>query len=334
MARPLRVEYSGAVYHVMSRGNGGQDIFLSSADRLLFLDTLSEVCKQTGWRIHAYVLMNNHYHLLLETPEPNLVAGMKWFQGTYTQRFNLRHQRCGHLYQGRYKSIPVDSDDPSYFRMVGTYIHLNPVRAGIVQNELGLAQDSLWSSYPHYVDGSLQPDWLDVFRLLSCCQIPEPSSTGRQAYRFYVASRIVEFQSGCVDSETEQLRNAGWCHGGEQFRKELSGLLEVSTSWSKDVLHGDQRVDHGAGRAENLLETALNKLEISEEELLSRKAVDEDKQAIAWLLNQHTCMTAIWVANRLNMGHRSNVSRALRTFKHAKEGRSGRIKCKMIQCTG
>ena len=130
MPRSLRIEYPGAVYHVMDRGNNGQDIFLSDDDRILFLKTLEEACSQTGWLLHAYVLMTNHYHLLLETREANLVRGMRWFQQTYTQRFNRRNRRSGHLYQGRYKSPLVQKDSKTdYFREVSTYIHLNPFRA-------------------------------------------------------------------------------------------------------------------------------------------------------------------------------------------------------------
>ena len=111
MARPLRIEYAGAVYHVMARGNQGQVIFRDDGDRRRFLETLGEACEKTGWRIHAYVLMGNHYHLLVETPEGNLVTGMKWLQGTYTQRFNGRHEVFGHLFQGRYKAILVEADN-------------------------------------------------------------------------------------------------------------------------------------------------------------------------------------------------------------------------------
>jgi putative transposase len=101
MARPLRLQYPGAVYHGMARGSRGQAIFGDNTDRKVFLETLGESCEKTGWRIHAYVLMGNHYHLLAETPETNLVAGMKWLQGTYTQRYNRRHRVFGHLFQAR-----------------------------------------------------------------------------------------------------------------------------------------------------------------------------------------------------------------------------------------
>ena len=141
MPRPRRKEYLGAHYHVMCRGNNGQEIFISDDGRRLYLQTLTEVCEQTGWKIHAYCLMSNHYHLLLETPAANLVEGMKWFQGTYTQRFNAIFMRRGHLFQGRYKAIPIQTDPLegglSYFRMVSTYIHLNPFRAGLAGESCG-----------------------------------------------------------------------------------------------------------------------------------------------------------------------------------------------------
>src|SRR6059058_422292 len=133
MARALRIEYPGAVYHVVARGNQGQAIFQDDGDRRSFLKTLGEACEKTGWVVHAYVLMSNHYHLLLETPEANLVAGMKWLQGTYTQRNNSRHELRGHLFQGRYKAIVVDGEEESYFQVVSTYIHLNPARAKLIR---------------------------------------------------------------------------------------------------------------------------------------------------------------------------------------------------------
>ena len=108
MARPLRIEYPGAMHQAMARGNQGRSIFRDAADRRRFVEVLGEACGKTGWRVYAYVLMGNHDHLLVETPEGNLVAGMKWLQGTYTQRHNGRHKVFGHLFQGRYKAVPVE----------------------------------------------------------------------------------------------------------------------------------------------------------------------------------------------------------------------------------
>jgi REP element-mobilizing transposase RayT len=115
MARKIRIEFPGAAYQLRA-------IYEDALDRKVWLETLGEACEKTGWRIHAWVMMSNHYHLLLETPEANLVAGMKWLQGTYTQRYNSRHELFGHLFQGRYKALVVDAADGNYFGVVSTYI--------------------------------------------------------------------------------------------------------------------------------------------------------------------------------------------------------------------
>src|SRR5713226_7782880 len=133
VARPLRIQYLGAVYHVMARGSHAQPIFADNQDRRRFLETLEEACQRTGWRIHAYVLMGNHYHLLLQTPERNLVAGMKWLQSACTQRYNGRHKVFGHLFQGRYRAVIIDEQEPMYSQVASTYIHLNPARAGLIR---------------------------------------------------------------------------------------------------------------------------------------------------------------------------------------------------------
>ncbi|MBN7799211.1 REP-associated tyrosine transposase, partial [Parahaliea mediterranea] len=141
MARPLRIEFAGALYHVTSRGNARQDIFLDDVDRESFLDVLSKACDRYKWLCHAYCLMGNHYHLLLETQAPTLSKGMKYLNGTYTQLINRRHQRVGHVFQGRFKAIVVDRD--SYLLELARYFVLNPVRAGMVRS----AKDWPWSSY-------------------------------------------------------------------------------------------------------------------------------------------------------------------------------------------
>src|SRR5439155_3122841 len=127
MPRPLRVEFPGAIYHLMSRGDRGEPIFRDEEDRGRFLRTLGEACEKTGWQVHAYCLMGNHFHLVAETPQPNLVAGMRWFLGTYTARFNRRHKFFGHLFSGRYKSLLVDGSGTGYLKSVCDYVHLNRV---------------------------------------------------------------------------------------------------------------------------------------------------------------------------------------------------------------
>src|SRR5580693_5908615 len=129
MARKLRIEYPGAVYHVMNRGDRRDVLFKDEQDHQCFLKTLDEACQKAKWQVHAYCLMRNHFHLVIETPQPTLVAGMKWLLGTYTKRFNIRHKQCGHLFAGRYKALIVDGSGDGYLQTVCDYVHLNPVRA-------------------------------------------------------------------------------------------------------------------------------------------------------------------------------------------------------------
>jgi putative transposase len=336
MPRTLRQEYSGAVYHAMCRGNDGQDIFIKDDACELFLSTLGEVCGQTGWRVHAYVLMSNHYHLLLETPEPNLVAGMKWFQGTFTQRFNLLFKRRGHLYQGRYKALPVEADrGSSYFREVGQYIHLNPFRAGLAG--LGKAKPLghyNWSSYPAYVgDVNKIPEWLHCGRLLSVCGLDENEIGSSAQYRVLIKSRMLgeanEFSDAARESVEKQLKR-GWYIGGSSFRGQLVEMI----SGSSDNLRGLQRRAHDEDAAEQLLLRALDVLSLTEENLLEMKSTHPEKQAVAWLLKMKTPVTVVWLASRLSMGHRTNASRAISTFNHALSAEKELLREKMLQCTG
>ncbi len=142
MARPLRIEYDGAVYHVTSRGNERKDIYNNDEDRLLFLDTLKKVNERHNWLCHAYCLMNNHYHLVIETPDGNLSKGMRQLNGVYTQSINKRHDRVGHVFQGRYKAILINKE--SHLLETCRYVVLNPVRAKIIREP----REWKWSSYP------------------------------------------------------------------------------------------------------------------------------------------------------------------------------------------
>ena len=141
MARPLRIEFPGALYHITSRGNARADIYSDDFDRYQFLDLLDEACKKWNWLCHAYCLMSNHYHLLIETCHPSLSKGMRFLNGVYTRRYNHRHTRTGHLFQGRFKGILVESE--AYFLELVRYIVLNPVRARMVRQP----QEWPWSSY-------------------------------------------------------------------------------------------------------------------------------------------------------------------------------------------
>ncbi|OGR23969.1 MAG: hypothetical protein A2X83_01780 [Desulfuromonadales bacterium GWD2_54_10] len=156
MARPLRIEYPGAFYHVTSRGNEQKDVFKSQKDREKFLSYLESATERYSAIIHAYCLMSNHYHLLLETPAGNLSQIMRHVNGAYTTYFNIKRKRAGHLFQGRFKAILVEADE--YATELSRYIHLNPVRAGIVDRP----EEYQWSSYRYFIGHDKTPEWLNT----------------------------------------------------------------------------------------------------------------------------------------------------------------------------
>ncbi|MBN1141119.1 MAG: transposase [Deltaproteobacteria bacterium] len=211
MARPLRIEFPGAFYHVTSRGNGRMAIFEDSCDQVLFLAVLAETVKKFRWLCHAYCLMNNHYHLLIETPKGNLSQGMRQLNGVYTQRFNRRTGRVGHLLQGRFKAILVDADN--YLLELCRYIVLNPVRCGAVADPA----DYPWSSYLATAGRVKPPPFLQTERLLS--QFDEDPEAAREAYRAFVREGVKS------PSPWEQLK--GQCLlGDEAFVEKMRPALE------------------------------------------------------------------------------------------------------------
>ena len=160
MARPLRLEYAGALYHVTSRGDRREDIYLDDDDRVAWLEVLGLVCHRFNWVVHGYCQMSNHYHLLVETVDGNLSRGMRQLNGTYTQRFNRSHGLGGHLFQGRYKAILVQKE--AYLLELSRYIVLNPLRAGMVE----LPEQWPWSSHGAMTGLRACPDWIDQDWLL------------------------------------------------------------------------------------------------------------------------------------------------------------------------
>ena len=179
MARPFRIEYRGAIYHVTSRGDGREDIYLSDQDRYAFLDLLGKCCSRFDWVVYAYCLMSNHYHLVLETLEPNLSQGMRQLNGVYTQYFNRSHSRVGHVFQGRFKAILVDKD--AYLLELSRYVVLNPVRANMVRS----VRDWRFSSYRATSGQEAAPSWLNTDWLLG--QLSHTKSRAQERYKEFVS---------------------------------------------------------------------------------------------------------------------------------------------------
>ncbi|MBW1963241.1 MAG: transposase [Deltaproteobacteria bacterium] len=215
MARAWRIEFEGALYHVLSRGNERRDIFFCDHDRRMFLSTLGEMADRFAIEPCAYVLMNNHYHLLLHTLRANLSKAMQWFGVTYTNRFNARHSRSGHLFQGRFKSMVVQND--AYLLRLSLYIHRNPLRAGLVER----LADYRWSSYRVYAYGKHGPDWLKTERVFNQFQNVKDRHA---AYRKLIQQYAEEEQR-----LLEDLRH-GFILGTEQFVELLKNRFLLATA--------------------------------------------------------------------------------------------------------
>jgi putative transposase len=202
MARPLRIEYAGALYHVTSRGDGREAIYIHDQDRQAWLELLGQVCGRFNWLIYAYCQMGNHYHLLVETPDGNLSNGMRQLNGVYTQRFNRAHNRVGHVFQGRYKAILVQKE--AYLLELSRYVVRNPVRARMVREVHNWA----WSSYRATAGMTRAPDWLETDWILAA--FAERLQDARSAYRRFVA------EAGDRRSPWEELKNQIYL-GSEAF---------------------------------------------------------------------------------------------------------------------
>ena len=294
MARPLRVEFAGALYHLTARGNARAEIFTDDEDRRLFLELLGKEISQQGWRCYAYCLMGNHYHLLIETPEPNLVAGMRRFNGVYTQRFNRRHGRVGHLFQGRYKGILVDKD--SYGLELCRYIVLNPVRARMAKGPENWA----WSSYGGTVARVAPPAWLDVQWVLGQLGGRNPVA----AYRRFVRGGMGQ------GSPWEKLKGQIWL-GDEAFLKRMEGLAQ-----GKPLANVPRAQRRPARPTPAALTTAvLSAYRIKDEKTLCSRQHQEAFQGWIYLLRRAANLPLQDVARRgrVSPSRVSKIQRAMET---------------------
>jgi REP element-mobilizing transposase RayT len=312
MARQLRLEYPGAIYHILNRGDRREAIFRDDVDYQLFLSTLDETCVKADWLVHAYCLMGNHFHLVLETPRGNLVSGMKWFLGTYTLRFSRRHGVSGHLFSGRYKALLVDPGLPDYLRTVCEYVHLNPARAQLLRPSEPL-QAYRWSSYPAYLDQSRRrPAWLQVERVLAGMGIPKDTSAGRKQFERWMQERRRE-----ENPEDYAGIRRGWCWGDESFRREV---LAQQESGGVKLISDGASPETAMEKAERLAREELAKLGWKETDLAQRRKGDPEKLKIAAKLRAETTMTLSWIAARLQMGAASSLGNLFSVRQAAQRG--------------
>jgi putative transposase len=303
MARPLRVEYPGALYHVMNRGDRRQAIFRGDADRYLFLESLQAACEKTGWQIHAYCLMPNHFHLIPETPIANLVAGMKWLLGTYTIRFNRRHQLSGHLFGGRYKAQLIDESAPHYLRIAADYVHLNPARAALIDATQKL--DSYrWSSYPTYLQAPKhRPGWLRVDRVLGEHGVQGDNVRGRREFR-----RRIESQRQEGPMPEWNLLREGWRVGEKDFLSRLAEQFVIETA---EHHSGQVRRESEIEKAQRLISEKLALVGWDRAQLPKEPKGHPMKIRIAQEMREQSTMSVKWIATELSIGSWTYLNKLL-----------------------
>lgn len=295
------MESEAGVYHVLNRGNYRADIFRSDKAKAAFLQCLGEACEQTGWEVHAWCLMSNHYHLAVSTPNANLVEGMRWLQGTFSVRFNRLRNERGHLFQGRYKSLLVDPDGG--LGPLCHYIHLNPVRAKLVP--VSTLPTYAWTSLRWLAEPRSRPAWYQPQPFLEHAGALADTPAGRRKYQEYLAW-LAEDEPARQQQRFDAM-SKGWIIGTAGFAKTM-------------VKENAELVGHGRRLAAELQETRealwrdevdrlLGKLGRTHGELKTDRKSAGWKAALAAALKTRTTATNRWLGENLNMGGLHEVSR-------------------------
>ncbi len=297
MARKLRIQYAGAFYHVINRGNYRSWIFETAGARHSFLECLGLSCRAKDWRLHGWCLMGNHYHLLIETPQPNLVDGMKWLQSTFANRFNRFRNSNGHVFQGRYKAILLDNDAVG---PVCHYIHLNPVRAGLV--DVGRLQEYKDSSFFQLWHPRQRWDYGNYQSCLEAAAGLADKPKGRKLYRDYLGWLSAE------DSEQRKMgfekMSRGWAKGSKAFKKAV--IEDLGDERVQQVVEAEAS-EMREPRWEKGLAKALTRLQKGEKDLVAERKGADWKVALARHLRERYLAPHKWIADRLAMGAPSSV---------------------------
>ena len=330
MPRAPRIVYGGAIYHILARGDRREPIVFDDEDRELVVATLSQVCAKSGWEVFAWVLMDNHYHLALRTPEPNLVEGMKWFQNAFTRRINTKHRLWGHLFGGRYKAIVVEDSREEggryrndYLTTLIDYIHLNPTRAGLVDGVERSSLDYRWSSLPqgYALAPSKRPDWLAVQEGMDLFGEKDTlAARKRLVARLDEWSREEERErTGLPEIEGQSLqstRRRGWYWGAQEFRERLVERFgsEPRQSSDRNKTNSELVRDHQLRGAKKILDAADRFFNGDGDEWRIARRGDLRRVAVAWALARKTTMKQSWIAEQTNLRTAANVSQRVRRF--------------------
>jgi putative transposase len=307
MARKLRLEFPGAIYHVINRGNYRRWIFAAERTKAAFEACLFEACQRSHWRLHAHVVMSNHFHLALETPLGNLASGMQWMESTFANRFNRLRNERGHLFQSRYKALVVEPGDA--LGHVCHYIHLNPVRAGLV--EVSQLEGYRHSSYWFLQRPAMRPDFVVSTSALTEAGGLADTAGGRGSYHDFLAWQAAEGPAGKNAAYVNLSR--GWALGSAEFKAKLiddHGIAAECRAWEES----------GAGevrerRWQQALERALGKLDLRVEDVRSGRKSASWKLAIAAWLKSNCDARTRWIAEALSLGAPAALSRNLTHYR-------------------
>ena len=313
MARPLRIEFPNAIYHVMARGNGRQRIFHADADYQRMTDGLAKTIARTGWQVFAFVWMPNHIHLFVRTPKPNLSVGMQYLRSGFANWYAKRHQRTGHLFQGRFKAELVE--DESYFWTLSRYVHLNPVRGKkpLVDHPSSWA----WSSYPGYCRKSARVDWIEYESVLAAWQGEMGGKDSGLAYRRFVESGLETPPSNPLDNALE-----GWLLGSDTFLKKVKKLMTKP-----------QHIDQ-TPKARRLTSLDANEVitavaayfNASPESYQSKRSTAPGRDLAAYLAHRRTTATLRELATAFGLSHPDSVSNLIRRAQNAISGSKSKKK--------
>lgn len=311
MARKLRSEFPGACYHVINRGNYRADVFRWETTKAAFVACLFEACAKSGWVLHAFVVMRNHYHLALETPAGNLVAGMQWLQSTFANRFNRLRGERGHLFQGRYQALLVEEGDP--LAQVCHYIHLNPARAGIKSVER--VREYAASSYPYHWHPKKRPPFLRLqWTLLAAGNLPD-NAKGWKSYAHYLSWQNEAGPAGKSKAYVKLSR--GWALGGAEFKAALLRDHAVARDTRAWEAHGVREVREAIWRV--ALEQALKAVGKDADEVRIAAKSASWKLAIASWVKSRTQAPNRWLSEHLNLGAPASCSSNLARFRNREQ---------------
>ncbi len=315
MPRPWRIEFAGACYHVINRGNYRRNLFNGEGAAAAFVRTLGEAAGRYGWRVHAYCVMSNHFHLAVELTEPNLSEGMKWLQGTWIRRYNGLRRLIGRPFQGRYKALLVEPGHA--LEQVCHYIHLNPVRAGLVRPEAAVRYP--WSSLPEFLRRK-RPAWLVTEVVLGEAGHLPDTAGGWKQYLAYLEF-LAEDEPSRKNLIAAKL-SRGWCIGGRDYKKDLRQEM-VTRGLQLNRFAGvepDHLREERSRQWEESLQALAKAAKVNLAQLPPRKS-HPDKVRLAAALKQGTSVSNAWLAQRLGMGQPASASQFIRRWQLREAGR-------------